>query len=192
MLAILVRPRKKGEHALATLHRLLTEIENIVDLEAPEANPIKSRQLSIERIWRAARAEAHLQRQQPFFLVFCKIAWEMILVSILRLLKLKVKAIDIPNYIDSLPTHSDFRKFDETLRMVIDCSPTMQKAIRLLLERERVAGNIYFGLHASPTALMTCFIQRLEEGGHLHFVDGNDGGYAMAAVELKAQIASNC
>jgi hypothetical protein len=36
---------------------------------------------------------------------------------------------------------------------------------------------------------MTCFIRRLEEGGHVHFIDGNDGGYAMAAVELKAQIA---
>ncbi len=192
MLSILVRPRQKGGQALASLHRLMAEIEGIADLEAPDANPIKSRRLSAERIWYAARAEAHLHGSRPFLLALCKIAFEMVLVKVLRLLKLNLKAISIPKYIDSLPMHSDFRKFDETLRMVIDCSPSMQKAIRQLLERERAEGNIYFGLHASPTALMTCFIQTLEEGGHLHFVDGNDGGYAMAAVELKAQIAGDC
>jgi len=189
MLSILVRPCEKGEQALATLHRLLVEIEKIADLEAPEANPIKIRRLSAERIWRAARAEARIQGPRYFFLAICKIAAEMILVRILRLLKFKFANIDIDKYIDSLPAHSDFRKFDETLRMVIDCSAEMQKAIRALLERERAAGTIYFGLHASPTALMTCFLRRLEEGGHVHFVDGNDGGYAMAAVELKAQMA---
>ncbi|TAK65095.1 DUF3095 family protein [Methylobacter sp.] len=189
MLSILVRPCEKGEQALATLHRLLAEIETIVDLEAPEANPIKIRQLSAERIWRAARAEARIQGQHHFFLAICKIAAEMILVRILCILKFKFANTDTSRYIDSLPAHSDFRKFDETLRMVIDCSPEMQTAIRALLERERAAGTIYFGLHASPTALMTCFLRRLEDGGHVHFVDGNDGGYAMAAVELKAQIA---
>ncbi len=189
MLAILVRPRDKGDRALAMLHRLLAEIGTIIDLEAPETNPIKTRQLSVERIWRVARAEARMQGRLHFFLAVCKIAYEMILVRILRRLKFKFANRDISGYVDSLPAHSDFRKFDETLRMVIDCSPKMQKAIRALLERERAAGTIYFGLHASSSALMTCFLQRFEHGGHVHFVDGNDGGYAMAAVELKAQIA---
>lgn len=188
MLSILVRPCGKGEQALATLHRLLAEIEQIVDLEAPEANPIKIRQLSAERIWPAARAEARIQGQRHFLIAVCKIAGEMILLRMLRKLKFKF-ATRTHRYIDSLPAHSDFRKFDETLRMVIDCSPEMQQAIRALLEREHAAGTIYFGLHASSTALMTCFLRRLEDGGHVHFVDGNDGGYAMAAVELKAQIA---
>ncbi len=191
MLSILVRPRKKGDQALETLSRILAEIESIADLEAPEANPIKPQPLSAEGIWKAPSAETRLQRKRPFLLAFGKIVFEMILVRILRQLKLNLKSISIPKYIDSLPMHSDFRKFDETLRMVIDCSPAMQKAIRVLLEREYSDGNIYFGLHASPTALMTCFIQSLEQGGHLHFVDGNDGGYAMAALGLKAQIASD-
>ncbi len=189
MLSMLVRPCAKGEQALMTLHRLLAEIEKIVDLEAPDANPIKIGRLSAERIWRAARAEASIQGQPRFFLAVCKIAVEMILVGILCLLKFPFANSSTSKYIDSLPAHSDFRKFDETLRMVIDCSPEMQKAIRALLERERAAGTVYFGLHASPTALMTCFLRRFEDGGHVHFVDGNDGGYAMAAVELKAQIA---
>lgn len=27
-----------------------------------------------------------------------------------------------------------------------------------------------------------------DHGGHLHFIDGNNGGYALAATELKAQM----
>lgn len=189
ILSILVRPCGKGGEALETLRRIVAEIENITDLETPEANPIKPSGLGAERIWRAARAEAH--GRSGFAFAVCKIAFAMILVGVLRKLKFKFWNADVSKYIDSLPAHSDFRKFDETLRMVIDCSPAMQKAIRALLERERAAGTVYFGLHASPSALMTCFLQRLEDGGHVHFVDGSDGGYAMAALELKAQIADS-
>ncbi|MGZ5027291.1 MAG: DUF3095 family protein [Methylobacter sp.] len=189
MLSILVRPCGKGGEAFETLRRIVAEIENIADLEAAETNPIKTGRLGAERIWRAARAEARLRGHSGFFVAVCKIAFEMILVGVLRRLKFKFANTNVSKYVDSLPAHSDFRKFDETLRMVIDCSPGMQDAIRALLERERAAGTVYYGLHASPSALMTCFLQRLEDGEHVHFVDGSDGGYAMAALELKAQIA---
>ena len=86
-------------------------------------------------------------------------------------------------------THSDYRKYDEMLRMVIDCSKAMHTKIRTYLENERAAGTVYFGIYQSDSALMTCFLQSNDEGGHIHFVDGNDGGYALAAKELKAQIA---
>jgi hypothetical protein len=35
---------------------------------------------------------------------------------------------------------------------------------------------------------MTCFV-RAYRGNHVHFVDGSDGGYALAARALKAQLA---
>lgn len=189
MLSLLVRPRGQGEQALLTLRRLLAEIAQQVGLETADAHPIKPLRLRAEHIWRTARTEARLLGQRPYWPAVGKIAAEMLLVRVLRRLKRKWLGLDIPGYIDSLPAHSDFRKFDGTLRMVIDCTPTMQQTVRALLERERAAGNLYFGMHASPSALMTCFLQRLEHGGHIHFVDGNDGGYAMAAIELKAQMA---
>ena len=34
---------------------------------------------------------------------------------------------------------------------------------------------------------MTCFVDGLSDGKHIHFIDGGDGGYAMAAMKLKAQ-----
>jgi hypothetical protein len=35
---------------------------------------------------------------------------------------------------------------------------------------------------------MTCYVHDVNDGNHIHFVDGGDGGYAMAARELKAQL----
>lgn len=73
--------------------------------------------------------------------------------------------------------------------MVIDCTPQKCASIRDYLESEKRAGVLYFGMHESDSALMTCFLQSFDEGGHIHFVDGSDGGYAIAAKGLKAQIS---
>jgi len=35
---------------------------------------------------------------------------------------------------------------------------------------------------------MTCYFHGPEDGQHIHFIDGGDGGYAMAAKQLKAQL----
>ena len=83
-------------------------------------------------------------------------------------------------------SHSDYRKYDEQLRMVIDCRSEMRDRIRAALEDERRAGAILFGLHASGSALMTCFLQSFDEGGHIHFVDGSDGGYAVLSLATGA------
>ena len=35
---------------------------------------------------------------------------------------------------------------------------------------------------------MTCFVDSTQQGEHLHFIDGGDGGLAVAAKQLKSQI----
>ena len=92
-------------------------------------------------------------------------------------------------YRSSTALHSDYRKFDDMLRMVLDCTQDQHLALTQLLERSRASGDIVYGLHASPHALMTCLLQSMRDGGHIHFIDGSDGGYAMAAKQLKGQLA---
>lgn len=96
---------------------------------------------------------------------------------------------DKERYRDSLRTHSDFRKYDGTLRMVLDCSEAQEEAVRQRLEALRQQGRIHYGLHASEEALMTCMVTGLGDGQHVHLVDGSKGGYAVAARQLKAQVA---
>ena len=50
------------------------------------------------------------------------------------------------------------------------------------------AGKIAYGTHVTSHALMTCFVESLQEGGHMHFLDAQDGGYTAAAVQLKQQL----
>jgi hypothetical protein len=35
---------------------------------------------------------------------------------------------------------------------------------------------------------MTCLVFSLAESRHVHFIDGADGGYALAALQLKEQL----
>ena len=93
-------------------------------------------------------------------------------------------------YAASLPTHSDYRKFADSLRMVIDCSVDEANAIESILSESQQAGIIDFGIHRADAALLTCFVQTTNDAGHVHFVDGSNGGYAMAAQTLKDRLAA--
>jgi hypothetical protein len=44
-------------------------------------------------------------------------------------------------------------------------------------------------MHRSSEALLTCIVFSYN-GNHMHFVDGSDGGYALAARGLKQQLKS--
>jgi hypothetical protein len=44
-----------------------------------------------------------------------------------------------------------------------------------------------YGIHHAPAALMTCLIFA-RDCGHVHFVDGADSGYTMAAADLKRRL----
>jgi hypothetical protein len=90
-------------------------------------------------------------------------------------------------YVSELVENTDFRKFDGMLRMVLDLSESHISELTQVLEQARTAGRLSYGIHRAPSALVTCFV-RSYAGNHLHFVDGADGGYALAAKNLKAQL----
>jgi len=53
------------------------------------------------------------------------------------------------------------------------------------LEARRLQGDVFYGMHTSRTALMTCYVQYVKDGQHIHFIDGGD---AMAAKQFKDQL----
>ena len=93
-------------------------------------------------------------------------------------------------YRDELVQNSDFRKFDGMLRMVIDGSDAQAAQLQQWLELEFRAGRLAYGIHKSSHALLTCIVQSYN-GQHQHFVDGSEGGYALAARELKQRLSSD-
>lgn len=94
----------------------------------------------------------------------------------------------IDHYRNAFAEHSDYQKFDDMLRMVLDCSSDQIVAIIKLCQDFHTEKKIYYGIHLSDTAIMTCQFSGFEDGNHLHFIDGGNGGYAMAAKQLKQQM----
>lgn len=93
-----------------------------------------------------------------------------------------------PNrYLRELVANTDFRKYDDGLRMTLDCSEEVADHIEQSLNsavRENVA---YSGLHRQNEALITCFTPSTSRSDHIHFIDGANGGYALAALALKSR-----
>jgi hypothetical protein len=89
-------------------------------------------------------------------------------------------------YRQQLVQNTDFRKFDDCLRMTVDCSPSVADAIEARLDDARLAGICRYGTHRQDSANLTCYIPSRARADHVHFVDGATGGYAAAAAKLKA------
>jgi hypothetical protein len=86
-----------------------------------------------------------------------------------------------------LRDNTDYRRFDDTLRILIDCEPAQGDAIEAALESHAQQDNLSYGVHRSDSALMTCLVFNLDKGEHIHFVDGSDGGFTAAAKIMKAK-----
>ncbi|KAI2509240.1 Protein of unknown function (DUF3095) [Fragilaria crotonensis] len=91
-------------------------------------------------------------------------------------------------YKAAMKFHTDHQKFDDMLRMVLDCSDDEASLLEQYLQNAHQRGDVYYGIHFSSTSRMTCFVQGLEDGNHIHFIDGGDGGFAIAAKQLKRQL----
>ena len=92
-------------------------------------------------------------------------------------------------YVRQVVENSDFRKYDDGLRMILDCTPELERALTQRLESAASAGIIKYGLHRQDAAMMTCFTPSALRADHVHFIDGARGGYASAATALKATLA---
>lgn len=86
-------------------------------------------------------------------------------------------------YMSDLSKNTDHIKLEELLKMVLDVNSSQQNQIIKYLENQEQSGAISFGYFNSSEALMTCFVKNQQN--HIHFIDGGDGGYAMAARMLK-------
>src|SRR4029453_13381944 len=88
-------------------------------------------------------------------------------------------------YTQQVLEKSDFRKFDDSLRMVLDCTPQLAAEIESYLKDAAERGVIRYGPHSQDHAMRPCFPPSPTNPTHVHFIDGAQGGYALAAAALK-------
>ena len=101
--------------------------------------------------------------------------------------KLPIRGFDPKTYMADLVANSDYRKYDDGLRMTIDCAPDLAARIEARLAQAAAGSDAQYGLHRQGAALMTCITPSPFQRDHVHFIDGAAGGCASAAAGLKAQ-----
>lgn len=185
IISLLVQARVEDKNLL--YQKVIQKLENIFKGTLDSVNPIDDKSLSHKGVWKCI-AEERKKHNTIFNLQFFRSILFISYGVLVFKFHLPDFFINAADYKKSLSSHSDYRKFDEMLRMIIDCSRDQANEIEVYLESLYQEQQVFYGLHRSFNSLMTCFVEDLQDGSHIHFIDGGNGGYAMAAKHLKKQM----
>lgn len=111
---------------------------------------------------------------------------ENILGSALMYFGVRTTTVDWSHYKTDVIATTDAEKFDGGLKMVVSARNEDIVKVEAQLQKWHESGKLYYGIHKSSHALMTCLVYE-RNGAQIHFIDAADGGYAMAAKHLKNQ-----
>ena len=103
---------------------------------------------------------------------------------------IQTESTDWGGYKARLIKNTDHRKFDDTLRMVISGTKTQREQLDAYLQAEYLNGRLVYGIHHSENAIITCVVFNYDTE-HIHFLDGANGGYALAAKAMKEQLETH-
>ncbi len=114
---------------------------------------------------------------------------ESFLQSLCERFDWRMGSYNAPVYRSELRSNTDFRKFDGLFRSVLDVSEAEADAIEAYLEAGYAEHRLIYGVHRADRALMTCLVFNLDRSEHVHFIDGANGGFALAATGFKRRKA---
>ncbi len=133
--------------------------------------------------------EARAQRGGPLFKRRVAVLAHTLVAYLIMRLGISVGGFVPKTYVRQVVENSDFRKYDDGLRMILDCTVELERSLAQRLAAAASAGIVRYGLHRQDAAMMTCFTPSALRSDHVHFIDGARGGYASAATALKAMPA---
>src|SRR5882724_4757259 len=187
ILSVLVVPTRGADQT--AFRNVIEDIINLVERSPdagrpvpPDGPPLKWPPAGVEYEARAARGGSLLKRRT---VVLAITLWAYVVMRF----GIKVGNFVPKTYVQQVVENSDFRKYDDGLRMILDCTAELERALTQRLEAAAAAGIVRYGLHRQDAAMMTCFTPSVMRSDHVHFIDGARGGYASAATALKATAA---
>jgi hypothetical protein len=164
---------------------LLVTLLNLTADNRQASRPVSRHSLRVK--WPPTGLELEARARQktgrPLWVERLNVAMRSLVSATLFRFALPVGRFRPEVYLGELIENSDFRKYDDGLRMTLDCSQDLANKIEVLLADSARRGVTRYGLHRQSDALVTCFTPSLF-GKHFHFIDGAAGGYAMAAANL--------
>jgi hypothetical protein len=113
---------------------------------------------------------------------------QIILTYVLYWTRLSLGGFNARSYARQFVHNTDFRKFDDGLKMTVDVDAAGLSRIEAMLADAAARNLCDYGLHRQDSALVTCIVPSALSRDHMHFIDGASGGYAEAAVRMKAMV----
>ncbi len=95
---------------------------------------------------------------------------------------------DWGDYKPDFVKNSDYRKFSQSLKMIITGNRKMKEELKEFLEEYFRAGKLVYGLYETTSTVTTCYVKEYQ-GKHIHFIDGTGGGYTKASIDFKRRLS---
>ena len=90
-------------------------------------------------------------------------------------------------YLRSMIEMSDTLVLDGKINTVISGTAAQRLKLQAALSKLEENGEIFYGLYVSRESVMSCYVRDMDDG-HIHFVDGGEGGYTKAAGLMKLKL----
>jgi len=156
---------------------LLAELEESTEV----ARPVPDNAPGVGWPPPGAELEARASRKRGENLLLRRLRvyfWTLVSYTVLRT-GMRLGEFDPAVYRREVVENSDFRKYDDNLRMTLDCTPALADRIEQQMATAARENIVRFGMHRQPAAIMTCIVPSATESNHVHFVDGATGGEAL-------------
>lgn len=193
ILSLIVQVTAPSQTQIDNLYReVINQIDRIYG-QGTECHPVVTENLQLALQRKSLLSETRVfvafqgRIKQTLYL------WKLRLINLLGLLlmtfNIKTGNFNWGDYKQIVSESTDFKKFDDVLRMVISGKTKQRQKLTDYLEKKFQEGRLVYGFHISDRALMTCLVFE-RDGRQVHFVDGADGGYALAAKRMKELMKS--
>jgi len=190
-ICILVQSMQSDTHEQIKAYNGIIEKIDSVYGQPFEHHPLREDKMKLAKSPKDFMGEALVQTLGKSKLAFVKYLGKIMFLNIIGTIifwkKIDTKEVEWSVYQADLVQNSDYRKFDGMLKMVLDGSNEQQIEITKFFESAYKKKELAYGIHTAKEALLTCLIYSHQKK-HAHFVDGSDGGYALAAKHLKERL----
>lgn len=129
---------------------------------------------------RATRGARPLAIRRAGLYVWTFLSWFIMTFGV------RIGTFSARHYKEFTSLNTDYRKFQDGLRITVSLGDAELGKLTEFLEEERKAKNLRYGLCVQDSAILTCYVPSVTSDSHFHFLDGAGGGYAQAAENMKS------
>ncbi len=188
---ILVKALSDNDAERSAIYRNVLEKIDLIYGSSEQHHPVAEDNLNLTIMPSKIKTETAIRNIGKGFLIqflyIVKIALFNLYGRYLMRSQKTLNDYNLSAYKKLLVATSDYRKFDDALRMVIAGTEEMSKELLSLLTKLHSEKKIVYGFFVTDRALVTCLVFE-RYGKQVHFIDGADGGYTMAARGFKEQL----